>query len=243
MKKKNAPVGDELRSWGVMTKQLSRRGILALGLGSTLLGACRSLSEPTRGATSSAASFPPPSPQYSPSSEPQPEPSFACALTEANIEGPYYRAGAPFRQNLVDASTLGVPLVIEGRALSLDCRSPLSDAVLDVWHADTLGHYDNDGTLPPEVIRLRGKVRCAPNGAFSVTTIMPGRYLNGRTYRPAHVHVKLSASGHRPLTTQLYFPGDPYNDVDPFIRRSLILDMANGPRGSVGHYDFVLRPV
>jgi catechol 1,2-dioxygenase len=221
-----------------MTRQLSRRGILALGLGSTLLGACRSLSEPTRGAPSSTPSFPPPSaPEYSP------EPSFACALTEANIEGPYYRAGAPFRQNLVDASTLGTALVIEGRVLSLDCRSPLSDAVLDVWHADSLGHYDNDGTLPPEIVRLRGKVRCAANGAFSVSTIVPGRYLNGRTYRPAHLHVKLSANGHRPLTTQLYFPGDPYNDVDPFIKRSLILDMANGPRGSVGHYDFVLQPV
>lgn len=209
---------------------------MALGLGSTLLGACRSLSEPTRAAPSSATSFPPALPR------PVPAP-LQCALTEANIEGPYYRPNAPFRHDLLDATTLGMPLVIEGRVLSLDCRSALSDAVLDVWHADSLGHYDNDGSMPSELVRLRGKVRCDASGRFSVSTIVPGRYLNGRTYRPAHVHVKLSASGHRPLTTQLYFPGDPYNDVDPFIRRSLVLDVSNGPRGSVGHYDFVLRPV
>ena len=72
-------------------------------------------------------------------------------------------------------------------------------------------------------------------------TIVPGRYLNGRQYRPAHVHVKVRASGFAELTTQLYFPGDPYNDIDPFIHRSLIIGTEKARAGMLGHFDFVLR--
>lgn len=165
------------------------------------------------------------------------------AGTAANIEGPYYRAGAPFRSNLIEGGIAGAPLVITGRVLSLDCRSPLTDAVLDIWQADGDGHYDNDGTFGAAgAMRLRGKVRAAANGSFSVRSVLPGRYLNGRTYRPSHVHVKVTATGHLPLTTQLYFPDDPYNDGDPFIHRSLIMDVSRGPSGAMGHFDFVLTP-
>lgn len=165
-----------------------------------------------------------------------------CRATDANIEGPYYRDGAPFRANLVDAGIPGTPLAVSGSILSLDCRSPLAGAVIDVWQADGEGHYDNDGTLASDAIRLRGKVRADSKGTFAFRTVIPGRYLNGRQYRPAHVHVKVTAPGHRPLTTQLYFPDDPYNAVDPFIRRSLIMDVVGGTSGKAARYDFVLIP-
>ena len=58
--------------------------------------------------------------------------------------------------------------------------------------------------------------------------MLPGRYLNGAQYRPAHVHVKVSAAGHVPLTTQLYFPDDPYNAIDPFIKNKQIVFMGDG---------------
>jgi catechol 1,2-dioxygenase len=181
-------------------------------------------------------------PSVAEASAPPPPP--ACSTTEPNIEGPYYRADAPFRADLVEADVHGTSLVVGGRVLSADCRSPLAGAVLDVWQADGDGHYDNDGTmhLPKDRFRLRGKLRTDDGGAFSVRTVWPGRYLNGRVYRPSHVHVKVSAAGHRPLTTQLYFPGDPYNDVDPFIRRSLIMDVSRDGSGQRAHYDFVLVP-
>jgi protocatechuate 3,4-dioxygenase beta subunit len=168
-----------------------------------------------------------------------------CSATEANIEGPYYRDGAPARANLVDGADIrGVPLVLAGRVLSLDCRSALSDAELDLWQADGDGHYDNDGTLsvPQSRFRLRGKLRTDKTGAFTVRTIVPGRYLNGRQYRPAHIHAKVRAQGHRALTTQLYFPDDPFNKVDPFIRPSLVMDMTRAGDGQEGHFNFVLTP-
>ena len=172
----------------------------------------------------------------------------ACAdatATEANIEGPYYRGGAPFRADLREPGIAGAPLAISGSVLSLDCRSPLESAVLDVWQADGDCHYDNDGSLrlAKDAMRLRGKVRADARGAFAFDSVLPGRYLNGRTYRPAHIHVKVSAPGHASLTTQLYFPDDPFNATDPFIRRSLIMDVAKKSGNAVGHFDFVLTPL
>jgi catechol 1,2-dioxygenase len=165
-----------------------------------------------------------------------------CAPTEANIEGPYYRAGAPQRNDLRPYGAEGIPLEISGCVRSLDCRSMLGGAVLDVWHADARGRYDNDGHLRDAPFLYRGLVAADDRGEFRIRTIVPGRYLNGRTYRPAHVHVKITAPGHVPLTTQLYFPGDPFNADDPFIRPSLVMDLATEHGSQRGRYEFVLSP-
>jgi len=167
----------------------------------------------------------------------------ACIETHRNIEGPYYRAGAPERASLAEPGMAGTPIDIEGRVTGLDCGRGLGGVELDVWHATHDGHYDNDGTmrLGRERFLLRGRLRTDAEGRYRVRTIMPGRYLNGPQYRPAHVHVKVRARGFAEVTTQLYFPGDPYNDVDPFIHRSLIMGMEKAREGMLGHFDFVLR--
>jgi protocatechuate 3,4-dioxygenase beta subunit len=136
----------------------------------------------------------------------------------------------------------GVPLTIEGRVTTMGCTSPLANVELDLWQANHAGHYDNDGSMPTGRLLLRGKVRTDEDGRYQVKTIVPGRYLNGNQYRPAHVHVKLRAAGHVLLTTQLYFPDDPYNDIDPFIHRSLIMRVKRNDRVLAASYDFVLRP-
>lgn len=167
----------------------------------------------------------------------------SCIETHANIEGPYYRAGAPARASLVDPGMPGTPIDIEGRVTGLDCARGIKDVELDVWHATHDGHYDNDGTmhLGRERYLLRGRLRTDADGRFRVSTIVPGRYLNGPQYRPAHVHVKVRAAGFAELTTQLYFPGDPYNDVDPFIHRSLVMGLERARDRMLGRFDFVLR--
>ena len=168
----------------------------------------------------------------------------ACLETHRNIEGPYYRAGAPERASLIDPGMAGTPIAIEGRVTGLDCSRGISGVELDVWHATHDGHYDNDGTmrLGKERFLLRGRLRTDAEGRYRVRTIMPGRYLNGPQYRPAHVHVKVRAQGFAEVTTQLYFPGDPYNDIDPFIHGSLVMGMEKAKEGMLGHFDFVLRP-
>jgi catechol 1,2-dioxygenase len=159
----------------------------------------------------------------------------------SNIEGPYYREGAPMRSRLADPGLPGIPVVVRGRVLAADCRAPIAGALLDVWQADADGHYDNDGhTGKLEPIRLRGKFVASSNGEYELATILPGHYLNGAQYRPAHIHVKVSAPGAQPLTTQLYFEGDPYNAVDPFIRPELVMKLTQGSAAREARFDFVL---
>lgn len=141
----------------------------------------------------------------------------ACVDTEADIEGPFYRAGAPERDDLASPGDTGNPLRLSGRVLDADGCTPVAGAIVDVWHADPAGMYDNDS---PEW-RYRGRVATSSEGRWQLRTLEPGRYLNGPRYRPAHVHVKVWVGGVERLTTQLYFPGDPYNAEDPWYTPDL----------------------
>lgn len=158
------------------------------------------------------------------------EGSKALAPTESNIEGPYYRKDAPFRAKLAEGLK-GDALVISGRVLSPDGK-PLRNAVVDVWHASAQGEYDNDSAK----FLLRGRIRTDQDGLYRYETIMPGQYDLGEAKRPAHIHYKVSADAHRPLTTQLYFKGDPWLERDPFVRKSLIIDLEK----TAGTFDVVL---
>jgi protocatechuate 3,4-dioxygenase beta subunit len=162
-------------------------------------------------------------------------PTPACDDTEDNIEGPYYKAGAPERNVLIDDATEGVRLHLSGRVMrAADCAA-LAGAHLDFWQADHAAIYDQAG------FNFRGQFAADAEGRYTLETIIPGHYLNGAQYRPAHIHVKVSAAGHTLLTTQLYFEGDPYNAIDPFIHESLIMTLTDAPDGSKSaEFDFVL---
>ncbi|MBK7401507.1 MAG: hypothetical protein IPJ34_35955 [Myxococcales bacterium] len=169
-------------------------------------------------------------------------PTPACLDTDDNILGPYYRDGAPLRSDLVDPPTLpGTRFALSGRVLGPDCKTPLVGATVDVWQADAAGAYD-DGIFPPpaDLFRLRGRVIVDASGRYSFKTLIPGHYLNGAQYRPAHVHVKITAAGHRELVTQLYFEGDPYNEIDPYIKPRLVMKPVDDGTGKKATYDFVL---
>lgn len=164
-----------------------------------------------------------------------------CAPTEPDVEGPYYRVGAPLRADLTTPELEGRRLIVRGLVRGRDCE-PLPRALLDVWQADARGHYDNDGSgahAASEIV-LRGRIRADAQGRYELRTIVPGRYRDGVRYRPSHVHVKLVAPGHRILTTQLYFEGDPYNEGDRFFGPSRVL-RAEPERGELAAaFDFTL---
>ena len=219
-----------------MTHPLSRRQLLrGLGLVSLAgLGCGRTRTATTPAADASPAAAPL-TPTLAIPDDDEPPP-LACAPTADNIEGPFFKAGAPHRAQLADARTGGVAMYLAGRVLGADCRA-LAGATLDVWQADARGAYDLRGW------NLRGRLTTDAHGAWSVSSILPGRYLNGSRYRPRHVHLKLTAPGHRALTTQLYFPGDEYNAGDPWFDPSLLI-AADGPSrdtpGFWGRYDLIL---
>jgi len=165
---------------------------------------------------------------------PTPLPPTCGDLTEPNIEGPFFLPGSPERANLRVPGLPGVPVRLVGRVLAEDC-SPLPASLLDFWQANDDGAYDDDG------FDLRGHQFTDEDGAFRLETILPGHYLNGDTFRPAHIHVKAGGQGSLVLTTQLYFEGDPYNEGDPFIHPSLVITLKDAPDGvKEGTFDFVL---
>lgn len=175
----------------------------------------------------------PSSAQVAPPRAPAPPPAPACTRTEPNIEGPFFKPDAPFQASLVDAHTKGVPLEVSGRVLGPDCR-PIVGALVEVWHADHGGAYDHEG------FAFRGRLRSGDDGRYRLRTIIPGHYWVGDGYRPAHIHVKVHAPGRPSLTTQLYLPHDPYNELDAFIRPSLVMSLERDERGARGRFDLTV---
>ncbi len=119
-------------------------------------------------------------------------------------EGPFYTEGPPLMvdNQLAAPDEPGQRMIISGRVLNLDCSQYIPDTVIDVWHADDAGQYDNQG------FKLRGFTRTNDQGFYLFETIRPGKYLNGSQFRPSHIHYKITPPGFPQLTTQLYFAGD-----------------------------------
>jgi protocatechuate 3,4-dioxygenase beta subunit len=211
-----------------MRDGLSRRQILG-GFGALLLAGCPKGRVSTPGDARRAT----PTPTVDDGDDPLP-PAAACVLTADNIEGPFFKAGAPNRATLVVAADAGERLALGGVIRGVDCAA-IPGAEIELWHANARGDYDLEG------FKFRAALQVAADGRWRIDTIVPGRYRNGRRYRPAHVHAKLRAAGHRELTTQLYFDGDPDNDGDPFIVPSLIMPtrVERGVRQAA--FDFVLE--
>ncbi|PRY11969.1 dioxygenase-like protein [Pontibacter ummariensis] len=124
----------------------------------------------------------------------------------------------------------GTPIVLTGQVLTTRCQ-PVSGALLDWWHADANGNYDNDG------YKLRGHQYTDKQGNFRLKTIVPGLY-PGRT---RHFHVKVKGPGKPVLTTQLYFPGEPGNEQDYIFKPALLLDVSDGRAGKRANFTFVLK--
>jgi protocatechuate 3,4-dioxygenase beta subunit len=188
--------------------------------------------------SSQAADLAPSRPVYAGTAPPA---SPVCSLTEPNIEGPFFKADAPFRASraarnhasLVDGHEAGTPLEVSGRVLGRDCE-PIVGALIEVWHADHAGAYDHHG------FDFRGRFRSGADGLYRLRTIVPGHYRAGDGFRPAHIHVKVHVPGSPSLTTQLYFPDDPHNESDPFIRPSLIMALAHDADGARARFDFTV---
>lgn len=154
--------------------------------------------------------------------------------TPAVTEGPFYTPNTPQRTSLREAGIVGTPLLVEGRVLTTDCR-PVAGAVLDFWSCDGNGVYDNEG------FRLRGHQFTDAAGAFRLETVKPGSYKQYGFRRTPHIHVKVQGRETALLTTQLFFPGDLFNDEDLFIKESLIMEVAKSGDGSLrARFDFVL---
>jgi protocatechuate 3,4-dioxygenase beta subunit len=167
-------------------------------------------------------------------SQPALAPTPAChngeMPTRPQIEGPFFKPASPLRGNLREPGMAGRPTELAGFVLTLACR-PVAGALIELWHADDQGEYDNKG------FRLRGHLFADAKGHYAFQTIMPGLY-PGRT---RHFHIKVQAAAESPvLTTQLYFPDEPRNQEDDLFRPELTMQVAASDDALRARFDLVL---
>jgi protocatechuate 3,4-dioxygenase beta subunit len=149
--------------------------------------------------------------------------------TLAQTEGPFYTPNSPERSSFLEPGLTGTRMLVTGSVLSTTCQ-PIAGALLDFWHCDDAGVYDNTG------YRLRGHFYADDEGRYLLETIVPAVY----TGRTRHFHVKVQAPNQPVLTTQLYFPGEPANERDRIFRPELLMDVQESGDGKVGSFNFVL---
>ena len=191
--------------------------------------------------------------------------------TESTVFGPFYREGAP---ELPMGATIsqdgkGEPAVVTGQVRSTN-GTPIAGALLDVWETDENGLYEQQDPEQPDM-NLRGKFRTDHEGRYFFVGIKPVSYaipddgpvgqllraLSRHPFRPAHIHLLVSADGFMSVTTHLFVKGDPYLDSDAVFgtKDSLVVDFirhtseeeaaryhVTAPFYTV-HFDFVLKPL
>ncbi len=170
----------------------------------------------------------------------------SCETTSDDVEGPFFEEGAPERRRLAPDDEPGRQILIEGTVYEPDCTTPVPGAMIDVWHANDEGEYYGAS----DDYRLRGQLQTADDGSYAIRTIKPGRYRTAGGLRPAHVHFTISSPGHEPLTTQMYFAGDPQlaptdpcggcASDDPTLIVDFQSDTREGTELLVGQFDIVL---
>jgi protocatechuate 3,4-dioxygenase beta subunit len=152
--------------------------------------------------------------------------------TPREIEGPYFRVGAPMRSNLLEPGDKP-ELVLSGRVLN-EKGTPIPGAAVNLWSSDVAGNYDMLG------YKYHGYQICDANGRYEFTTIVPGCY---EPRDAKHLHVKVQGIS-SPITTQLYIEGEPGNEDDAYYSSDLLVHCETDAQGvKRGTFDFVIKQV
>ena len=134
--------------------------------------------------------------------------------TTTDILGPFYRPGAPMRSNIIPPDSKGILLNLSGTIFKEDGKTPLNNAMVEIWQCDENQHYDNTS----DDFLCRGATKTSNNGRYDFKTVVPVPYKanpnNEDSWRPAHIHMRVSVADQQDLITQIYFKGDKYIDTD-----------------------------
>jgi catechol 1,2-dioxygenase len=162
--------------------------------------------------------------------------------TPSSVEGPFH-SPAPPRANGDWVSTgpereRADVMVVRGRVTDTDGK-PVAGATVDIWQADDAGHYDSQDPQQ-ELGNLRGLFTTDGDGAYWFRSVVPASYpvptdgpggellraMGRHPMRPAHIHYRVEAEGHRPVTTHVFVAGDPYLDSDAAfaVKEELVVD-------------------
>ena len=163
-----------------------------------------------------------------------------AGATEATVLGPFWTPNAPKRDyagSMIERP-LGTPALVHG--VIRDLRGgPIAGAELDVWQNDANGLYAVQESAPDQD-HLRGRFSSRADGSYAFVGVRPIPYAipddgpvgdmlaaTGRhPWRPAHIHMIVSAPGYHRLQTHIFDSASRYLDSDAVfaVKRSLLRD-------------------
>jgi catechol 1,2-dioxygenase len=163
--------------------------------------------------------------------------------TTTDILGPFYRPGAPIRSDLIQQDTKGQLLHFSGTVFAKDGKTPLKNSLVEIWHCDENGVYDNTSD---EYI-YRASFKTGNDGKYHFKTILPVPYMVGATItRPAHIHMRISGNTGQDLVTQVYFKGDEHivkdeSAGDPRSLNRILESSTNSKNEKLVKFDIILK--
>jgi protocatechuate 3,4-dioxygenase, beta subunit len=186
-------------------------------------------------------------------------------VTPSQTVGPFYPQAliGPGEDDLAckvpgGARAQGTPIVFSGQVFD-EAGKPVRGALVEVWQANKWGKYEHPVDRTPEPVdpnfRGCGRQLTDAEGRFRFRSIKPGAYPNpgyDDWFRPPHIHFSIFGAGvMQRLITQMYFPGEKLNEIDPILngiedleaRASLIArQLPSEPDGALSfEFDIVLR--
>jgi protocatechuate 3,4-dioxygenase beta subunit len=162
-----------------------------------------------------------------------PSDSALLPLTPPQIEGPYFRLGAPRRESLIEPGISGERFSLSGRVLNPNGR-PIPHAVVHFWMSDDEGNYDMIGH------QLHGYTETDAEGRYRMEMIEPACY---EPRQAKHIHVKVQGVS-RILTTQLFLSDDEGRLRDRWYLPELEVNVQHAADGTrYGTFDFVVAQV
>ncbi len=168
--------------------------------------------------------------------------------TEATLVGPFLLEDAPKFEMGTDISNgcAGTPMFAKGRILDTEGQ-PIANCVIDVWHSDDRGVYDVQDNFEESGPWGRAVLTTGADGEYSFWSVLPVDYpipqdgtairmlraTTGRSWRPAHLHFRIQAPGHRQLITHIFDKNSKNLDGDAVfgVRPSLIADFVHHDHG------------
>ena len=173
--------------------------------------------------------------------------------TESAVLGPFYRENAPklpMGATVVQGGKPGESVLVQGRVMSGD-GAPVAGAIVDVWETAPNGLYEQQDPDQPDM-NLRGRFETAADGSYAFRCVRPVSYpvpfdgpagellrlMDRHAFRPAHLHMIVSAPGYETLVTQIFDRTDKYLDSDAVfaVKDSLVVDFKPASEGTGAQY-------
>jgi protocatechuate 3,4-dioxygenase, alpha subunit len=139
--------------------------------------------------------------------------------------GPYLHIGLDWltTRDIAGRGIKGERVGIAGR-LTDGSGDGVSDGLIEIWQANAAGKYAHPEDKQPKPIekgwRGFGRIPTDSKGAFSFSTIKPGRVPGpDGTLQAPHLVVAVFMRGLlKHLATRIYFPDEPANNEDPILK-------------------------